>query len=394
MKKVCVVTATRAEFGLLSPLMRRLQEDSGILMQLLVTGAHLEKAYGETVQDIIKDGFTPDVCVPIIADDSPLGILKTMGNAVQYVGDAVKTLHPDLLVLLGDRYETFAVAAVAVVLGIPVAHLYGGEVTYGAYDEVFRHAITKMSYLHFTATETYRNRVIQMGEDPDRVFNVGALGVENALNMQLLSKDELEKQIEFPMDNTLLATFHPVTMETVTQAEQFRSLLDALKEQAKFHVLFTRPNADTHRNEMNEILDDFAADNPQRVKVVNSLGALRYLSAMKYSTCVIGNSSSGIVEAPSMHIGAINIGNRQKGRICAESIIHCRPVKDEIIAALDKVCSANHKEKLPQIKNPYELQGTSAKIVEQLKLCMDNYTGLYKEFFDIGEERRFYKGEQ
>jgi len=383
MKKVCVVTATRAEYGLLRPLMRRLQENSGMQMQLLVTGAHLEKAYGETVQEIIKDGFVPDVCVSIIVDDSPLGILKTMGNAIQRVGNALYTLQPDLIILLGDRYETLAIASASVVLGIPIAHLYGGEVTYGAYDEMFRHAITKMSYLHFTATEVYRNRVIQMGENPDYVFNVGALGVENVLNMKLLSKDELEQQIVFSMDDTLLATFHPVTMETVSQAEQFKTLLDALKEQVRYRVLFTRPNADTYSSELNVILDSCAANYPHRIKVVESLGQLRYLSAMKYSVCVIGNSSSGIIEAPSMHVGTINIGNRQKGRICAESVIHCRSEKNEIISALDKVCSADYKDKLQHIKNPYESNNTSAEVERIIKLFLDNYSVTYKVFHDI-----------
>ncbi|MEL7656829.1 MAG: UDP-N-acetylglucosamine 2-epimerase [Bacillota bacterium] len=383
MKKICIVTATRAEYGLLRPLMYRLQESGGIRMQLLVTGTHIEKAYGETVQEIIQDDFSPDFCIPIIADDSPLGILKTMGNAVQNVGGALEKLKPDLLLLLGDRYETLAIASAAVVLGIPVAHLYGGEVTYGAYDEMFRHAITKMSHLHFTATEVYRERVIQMGESPYRVFNVGALGVENVLNMRLLSKEDLEQQIGFSMDGTLLATFHSVTMETASQAEQFRALLNALKDQTEFRVLFTRPNADTYCNELNLMLNNFAANYPQRVKIIDSLGTRRYLSAMRYSACVIGNSSSGIIEAPSMRVGTINIGNRQKGRICAESIIHCRAETGEIADALNKVNSTDYQEMLQQIKNPYEFNGTSAEIIKQIKLFLHNNTGSYKSFYDL-----------
>ncbi len=386
MKKVCVVTATRAEYGLLYPLIARLQENRNLELQLLVTGAHLEKAYGETVKEIEKDGFVPDASVPIIVDDSPNGILKTMGNAVQYVGEALSTLKPDLLVLLGDRYEALAIASAAVVLGIPIAHLHGGEVTYGAYDEMFRHAITKMSHLHFTATEAYRNRVIQMGEEPERVFNVGALGVENILNMTLLSKEQLEQRLGFSIDNTLLATFHPVTMETVSQTDQFRALLEALEEQTTYKVLFTRPNADTNRNQLNVLLNDFAKKYPQRVKVVDSLGVLTYLSAMKYSVCVIGNSSSGIIEAPSMHVSTINIGNRQKGRICAESVIHCNPTKHEIKAALDKVGSDDFKSILKQIKNPYELKETSTKIVKQIEKFLESYNERCKMFYDIDQK--------
>jgi len=383
MKKVCVVTTTRAEYGLLRPLLCRLRENREIKTQLLVTGAHLERAYGETVQEILKDGYSPDLCVPIIMDDSPLGILKTMGNAVQYVGEALRTLQPDLLVLLGDRYETLAIASAAVVLGLPIAHLYGGEVTSGAFDEMFRHAVTKLSYLHFTATDEYRNRVIQMGESPDRVFKVGSLGVENVLNTELLSREELERQIDFSMNNTLLATYHPVTMETGAQAEQFRELLEALREKSEYRVLFTRPNADTYRNELNTVLDEFVDKFSHRVMAIDSLGVIGYLSAMKYSAGIIGNSSSGIIEAPSMHIGVINIGNRQKGRISAESVIHCSPKKDEIIAALNRLGSTEYKEKLQLVKNPYESEGTSSNIAMRIAQFFDDCASKQKTFYDL-----------
>lgn len=382
MKKICLVTATRAEYGLLRPLMFKLKQSQKTQLQVIVTGTHVEKVYGETVNEIIRDGFVPDKCIPIVVDDTPTGILSTMSNATKGVGEALKELGPDLLVLLGDRYETFAIASSAVILGIPIVHLYGGEVTYGAYDEVFRHAITKMSYLHFTSTEEYRKRVIQMGESPDRVFNVGALGVENVLGIELLSKEELERQINFSMNNTLLATFHPVTMEMESQEEQFKALLDALAAYPMYNVLFTRPNADTNRVQLNVLLDGFGNKFNSRVKVIDSLGVVKYLSAMKYCAGVIGNSSSGIVEAPSMKVGTINIGNRQKGRIGAKSIIHCNAIKEDIIKAFEKLSSAEFKSSLTTTINPYEGKETSKTIAFQLeKVVMSGIKP--KEFYDI-----------
>ncbi len=382
MKKICVVTATRAEYGLLRPLMINLRQSQKIQLQVIVTGTHLEKEYGETINEIIQDGFEPDKCIRIIHDDTPIGILHTMSNAIKGVGEALQTLKPDLLTLLGDRYETCAIASAAVVLGIPIAHLHGGEVTYGAYDEVFRHAITKMSYIHFTSTEEYRNRVIQMGESPKRVFNVGALGVENVLNVKLLSKEELEKETGFPMKNTLLATFHPVTMESISQENQFKALLDAIVEHPNFNILFTRPNADTNRQQLNNMLDIYSNKLRNRMKVVESMGVAKYLSAMKYCAGVIGNSSSGIIEAPSMKVGTINIGNRQRGRISANSVIHCESVKEDIIQALCQLSSVKFQDSLATIVNPYEGINTSKTIALQLEnTLMSEFKP--KEFYDI-----------
>ncbi len=382
MKKICVVTATRAEYGLLRPLMIDLRQSQKIQLQVIATGTHLEKAYGETINEIIQDGFEPDKCVSIIDDDTPIGVINTMSNAIKGVGEALQSLEPELLVLLGDRYETCAIASAAVVLGIPIAHLYGGEVTYGAYDEVFRHAITKMSYLHFTSTEEYRKRVIQMGENPQRVFNVGALGVENVLNIKPLSKKELENEIGFSMKNTLLATFHPVTMESISQESQFKALLDAIIEHPDYNILFTRPNADTNREQLNNMLDIYSNKLKSRIKVVESLGVVKYLSAMKYCAGVVGNSSSGIVEAPSMRVGTINIGNRQRGRISANSIIHCNAVKEDIIQALWQLSSSQFQDSLATIVNPYEGINTSKTIALQLQnAVMSEFKT--KEFYDI-----------
>ena len=382
MKKVCVVTATRAEYGLLKSLLYKLSKSENTILQIIVTGTHLEKKYGETINEILEDGFKPDKCVPIIQDDTTYGVLTTMSNAIKDVGRALQSLSPDVVVLLGDRYETLSIASSAVILGIPIAHLYGGEITYGAYDELFRHAITKMAYLHFTSTDVYRRRVIQMGESPERVFNVGALGVENILNTNLLSKNELESVIDFPMDNTILVTFHPVTTEVNSQKEQFKALLDAVIDYPQYKALFTRPNADTNSTHLNEMLDEYSFKYRNRIKVVDSLGVVKYLSAMKYCAGVVGNSSSGIVEAPSMKVGTINVGNRQKGRISADSVIHCTPIKSEIIKSFNKLSSLEFKQSLSEIVNPYEGKNTSEVIIDKLLGFLElGFTN--KVFYDI-----------
>jgi UDP-hydrolysing UDP-N-acetyl-D-glucosamine 2-epimerase len=381
MKKICVVTATRAEYGLLRPVLFKLNQSNRVQLQIIVTGTHLEKKYGETIKEIRQDGFTPDNSIRIFVNDTPKGILGTMANAIKSVGEAFENLKPDLIVLLGDRYETLAIASAAAVLGIPIAHLYGGEVTYGAYDEVFRHAITKMSYYHFTATDEYRKRVIQMGESPERVFCVGSLGVENVLNIELLSKTELESKIDFCMDNTLLITFHPVTMELGSQKAQFEALLEAICKNSNYNSLITRSNADTNRSELDDILDRYSKNN-NKMKVVDSLGVVKYLSAMKYSAGVVGNSSSGIVEAPSMKVGTIDIGNRQKGRIRAKSIIHCNPTKKDIIEALEILNSEDFNNNLASIINPYEGKETSTNIATRLEELV--YSDCKpKEFFNL-----------
>lgn len=381
MKKICVVTATRAEYGLLRPVLFKLNQSNRVQLQIIATGTHIEKKYGETINEIKQDGFVPDKSVRILVDDTRKGILGTMGNAVKCVGETFEHLKPDLIVLLGDRYETLAIASAAAVLGIPIAHLYGGEVTYGAYDEVFRHSITKMSYFHFTATNEYRKRVIQMGENPERVFCVGSLGVENVLNIELLSKTELESKIDFCMDNTLLITFHPVTLELSSQKAQFEALLEAICRNSKYNALITRSNADTNRSELDDILNRYSKNN-NTIKIVDSLGVVNYLSAMKYSAGVVGNSSSGIVEAPSMKVGTIDIGNRQKGRIRAKSIIHCNPTKKDIIAALDILNSEEFTNNLASVINPYEGKETSTNIVTKLEELV--YSDIKpKEFFDL-----------
>lgn len=366
-KKICIITTTRAEYSFFKPLIRCIKKSDKLELQIIATGTHLEEKYGYTLDEILNDGNKPDICVKIMDDDSELGIINTMSAAVKNVGEAIDKLKPDMVLLLGDRYEAFSIASACVILGVPIAHISGGDVTYGAYDDMFRHSITKMSYLHFTSCEEYRRRVIQLGESPDRVFSVGSLSIENILKIDLLTKPEIEKYLGFSLDNVLLATFHPTTMESDSQSEQFEQFLMAVGEQNLYKFLFTRPNADTNREELSLKLDKFSKKYPEKIKVVESLGVLRYLSAMKYSTGVVGNSSSGILEAPSLKKGTINIGNRQKGRICADSVINCVAKKDDILRAIELLSSADFQKKLLTVKSPYEKENTSENIVSKIE---------------------------
>lgn len=384
MQKICVVTSTRAEYGLLKPLMWRIKKNPSLKLQIVATGTHLEEKYGNTVTEIEKDGFLIDRKVPIVCGDTPLAVIETMGKALIGIGRFFEELSPNMVVILGDRYEMPPVAEAAVVQGIPVAHINGGEVTEGAYDEMFRHALTKLSHLHFTSTEEYRCRVIQMGEDPNRVFNVGSLGVENILNLKLYSKEDLTRELLFEIDEkTLLVTFHPVTMEVALQEEQFKTLLDAFDERPQFKVIFTRPNADTGRDKLDTMLDRYVENRHNRCIVFDSLGAVKYLSTMKYCAGVVGNSSSGIIEAPSMHIGTVNIGNRQKGRIRAESVIDCAPNLQDIVSALDQLIDPSFRKALKNIKNPYEGDCPSARITEEICKYFESDYRLGKKFYDI-----------
>lgn len=381
-KKLCVITATRAEYSFLKPLVAALKQRDNVTTQLIVTGTHLEKKYGNTIQEIIDDGFTPDASVRIIENDSSQGILLTMSNAIKKVGQALQRLSPDMVVLLGDRYEALSIASACVILNIPVAHISGGDITYGAYDDMFRHALTKLSYLHFVSCEEYRQRVIQLGENPNRVFMVGSLSVENLLNAKLFPKRKIEKQIGFPLENSLLATFHPVTMERMSQKQQFKELLLALQGQKRYNIVFTRPNADADRSELDQMLNNFAKENHNRVKIVDSLGVVRYLSVMKYCAGVIGNSSSGILEAPSLRVGTINIGNRQEGRLCARSVIHCQAKKAEILKALDLLASDKFQNMLKNVKNFYAQKNTSLRIARTLEGFVYRKPKI-KEFYDL-----------
>lgn len=383
MKKVCVITSTRAEYGLLRPLIFDIKKNSNLELQILVTGTHLDKKYGYTLAEILNDEIKPNACIEIIEDDTKTGILSTMANATKKIGEELQKLKPDIVVLLGDRYETFAIASACVILNIPIAHISGGDITYGAYDDMFRHSITKMSNLHFTSCEEYRKRVIQLGENPETVFNVGSLSFENIKNLNLLSLEQINEDLGIDIKNTILATFHPVTMENSTQKEQLQELLDALVEQKKYTVLFTKANADTDSSELNEMLDNYHIRFPKKIKVVDSLGVLRYLSVMKHCACVIGNSSSGIIETPSFKVATINIGNRQKGRIQAQSILNCESKKTDILKAIEKFSEPEFLQILKTTKNHYEGENTVKIIVQQIEIFVNKLNTL-KSFYDLG----------
>lgn len=384
MRKVCVVTGSRAEYGLLSGLMREIEAEETLQLQVIATNMHLSPEFGLTYKEIESDGFRIDRKVEmLLSSDTPNGTAKSVGLATIGFADAYETLKPDIIVLLGDRYEIIAAASAALFYKIPVAHLHGGEITEGAYDDALRHAITKMSHLHFTSTEAYRKRVIQLGECPERVFYVGGLGVENIKKISLLSKEELEKEISMSLgDQSFLITYHPVTLEHSTAEEQCRHLLDALEEYPDYNLIFTLPNSDTDGRVIIRLINDFVKKHPNRSVVFPSLGLRRYLSALKYVNAVLGNSSSGILEVPSFGIPTLNIGDRQKGRLAAASVIHCGVTTAEISRGIKTVVSESVKQVARSVKNPYEKSATARQIVEVLRsFPLQNL--VRKSFYDL-----------
>lgn len=363
MRKICFTTGTRAEYGLLSRLMRLVKDSDSCELQIIATNMHLMPKYGNTYKDIEADGFTIDEKVPMSKPtDDAEGVLASMATELQGMSKALLRLSPDMVVILGDRYEMHIAATVCMLLCIPVAHLHGGEVSEGAVDDSIRHCITKMSSLHFTSTEEYRKRVIQLGEQPDRVFNVGSIGVENLKRVQLMSKEELEASLDYQLDeNSVMCTYHPVTLGIRTPADEINDFLQALDEIPSMRVLFTMPNSDQGGETIEAAIEDYCAKNP-RSKAFISLGMRRYLSALQYVTAVIGNSSSGILEVPSAHIPTLNIGDRQNGRTKGESIVDCKSDKTSVIEGLKKVLSPEFRTFCKTTTNPYEKEGTADNI--------------------------------
>lgn len=386
MKRIGIMTGTRAEYGLLKSLMQEINKDNDLELYLIVSGMHLSPEFGMTYKEIEEDGFQINAKVEmLLSSDSPAGISKSIGLGVIGFADEFQRADLDMLILLGDRYEALSAAICALVMRIPIAHLHGGELTEGAIDEGIRHSITKMSYLHFTSTEQYRNRVIQLGENPERVFYVGALGVENIKKINLMTKEELERSIHFEIDeNTVIVTYHPVTLENNTVEEQFLNLLEVLDRNPKIRMIFTKANADTNGRIVNELIDKYAAQNSERACAFVSLGQKRYLSALKYCRIVIGNSSSGIIEAPSFGKPIINIGDRQKGRICADSVINCGYTQQEIQQAIETALTKEFENKASNCRNPYEKENTAANIISVIKdYLLNDKIKLKKGFYDI-----------
>lgn len=383
-RKICAVTGSRADYDLLYPLLCRLKKEPAITLNIIATGMHLEKKFGWTWRDIEKDKFSITARVPVdLKNDTPAGISASVGSGVERMASVYRRLKPDILVLLGDRFEIFASSVAALISRIPIAHLHGGEATFGAFDEALRHSITKMSHLHFTSTREYRRRVIQLGEDPSRVFCVGALGIDNIVHGRYLSQKETEEQIGFTFDKrNLLVTFHPVTLENDTAGEQFEHLIEVLDELKNTRIVFTSANADTAGSKINRLISKYTKRNRGKAVAVASLGRLRYLSLLSYVDAVIGNSSSGIIEAPSFGIGTINIGDRQKGRIRAKSVIDCRPDKTSLRRAFRELYSPSFQKILKRVTNPYGKGDAAKKIAKVLKTHrLDGI--LKKEFRDV-----------
>jgi len=380
MKKIAIVTATRAEYGILKPLICRLEQEKEFEVQLYVTGTHLSKRYGNTKQEIEADGIRIYKEIPILEEGNmPYAISATMANALRGFAKAFMEDLPDLLVVLGDRTEILGICCAAMNENIPIAHLHGGELTEGAVDDCVRHAITKMSYLHFPAAEVYRKRIIQMGEDPKRVINAGALGVENILHVPLYDRRTVEKELGIAKDQAyVIVTFHPVTLERQQAGEQTRELLAAIEEESQYHYLITKPNADAGAGEINRMLEIFAKEH-KHVQITASLGMLRYLSAVRYSAFVLGNSSSGIIEAPALGVPTVNIGNRQMGRLMADTIINCGNEKDEIVQAMKKAAATEHK------KSALYGDGHTSEIITETikKLFSKEKIDLKKHFYTI-----------
>ena len=382
-RKICVVTGTRAEYGLLYWLMKEINANKDLELQVIVTGMHLSEEFGNTYQQIEKDGFTINKKVDLsLKSDTELEISKSMGIGMIGFADAFNELQPELLVVLGDRFEIFSAVSAAMVAKIPVAHLHGGETTEGVFDESIRHSITKMSHLHFTATEIYRNRVIQLGEHPRRVFNVGGLGIENIYKLKLLSKNEFEKSIDFKLgDKNILVTYHPVTLEKSTSKVQFQALLDSINELRNTKIIFTKANSDTDGRVINDMIDNYVAQHDNTISFT-SMGQLNYLSALQLMDAVVGNSSSGLLEAPSFKIGTIDIGDRQKGKIKASSVISCLPSKNSIDSAFEKLYSEDFQSIVNNTKNPYENGDASKSIMNIIKDF--NLIGILKKtFYDL-----------
>ena len=381
MRKIAVFTGTRAEYGLLFWLMKAIENDNDLFLQLIVSGTHLSPLHGETWREIEADGFNIDAKVEmLLASDTPNGVIKSMGLALIGFADALSRLKPDLLVVLGDRVEALAMAQAALIMKIPLAHLHGGELTAGAYDDAVRHAITKMASLHFVAAEPYRRRVIQMGEEPSKVFNVGALGLEHMVKTEKYSFDELAQIIQLPLQKPyFLVTYHPVTLAEESAQATCEALFKVLDEHPDFHVLFTYPNADNGGHEIIEMLENYC-NGSHRAFIFKSLGYKKYLSAVAHAEVVLGNSSSGIIEVPSFGIPTVNIGLRQQGRLAADSVIHCAENYSAINDAVNKALSSSFKTKCKLTNNPYGNGRVSERILPILK---QHKTSTIKHFQDM-----------
>ena len=384
MRKICVVTGSRAEYGLLRWIMEELQVDKALQLQIAVTGMHLSKEYGFTYKEIEKDGFKISHKIKIpLADDSSEGVAKSFAEAVPGFSTAFKKLKPDIIVILGDRYEILAAAISAMFARIPIAHIHGGEITEGAIDDTIRHSLTKMSHLHFTATEEYRKRIIQLGEQPSKVFNFGSPAIDFLKTVILPSKLDLEKKIGFKLGKiNFLVTYHPETLSGANNEKAVKEMLKAFDPFPEAKIIFTKHNADSGGRIIGKTIEKYVYKNPGKAKLVTSLGRLYYLAAVKYCDMVLGNSSSGLIEVPAMKKPTVNIGSRQDGRIKAQSVIDCPAESGKIISAIRKALSKEFSAKLAKMISPYGNGGSSRKIKEVLKTADLNKI-ICKKFHNI-----------
>lgn len=382
MKTIAVFTGTRAEYGLLQPLMAAIRDDDQLELKLIVSGMHMSPEFGLTWQQVAADGFHIDEKIEILlSSDTAVGVAKSMGVGVLGFADALSRITAEGIVILGDRFEALAMAQTAMIMRLPVVHLHGGEITEGAYDDAIRHAITKLSHLHFASTEEHRRRIIQLGEQPDKVFNVGAIGLDHIRNAGFMSLDELSTSLDFTLNSPFfVVTYHPVTLADEDAVVTFNALTDALDSFKDHQVIITWPNADDGGRKIIPLIEKWVAKNPGKVKGIPSLGYKRYLSAVKHCDAVIGNSSSGIIEVPSLNVATVDIGSRQKGRMSADSVIKCLPGEKDIARAIDKALVTTKRLKNEPVINPYGDGKTTLKIIEQLKLFKPAKT---KKFYDI-----------
>lgn len=370
MRTICIVTATRAEYGLMKCLIEDIHNDTDLELQLIVTGSHLSPEFGFTIQQIEEDNFPISKKIEILlSSDSAVGVSKSMGLAQISFAEAFDELKPDIVLVLGDRYELLPIVSSANIARIPVAHLNGGEITEGAIDEIIRHSVTKLSQIHFTAIDEYAKRVVQMGEQPETVFNVGEVGLDNFKRISFLTKDEFEHSIGRSLkEKNVLITYHPeTTISLEDNINNFQQLLDSLDKLENTLLIFTKANTDVGGRAINAIIDSYVQDNEDNSVAFSSLGQVRYLSALQYIDCVVGNSSSGIVEAPTFKVASINIGNRQLGRLSANSVIHVKADTKQIDEALSKIYTTTYQQKLSVVKNPYGEGNSSNKVIQVLK---------------------------
>lgn len=383
-KKICVVTTTRADYGLLFWLMKYVESSPTLDLQVVVTGMHLSAEYGNTYQHIQRDGFKITAQLSLdLSNDSNAAVAQQMSDCITGFSSIFNEIKPDLVVLLGDRYEVFAISTAAYLCQKPIAHIHGGETTEGALDEAFRHSITKMSYLHFASAEKHRNRIIQLGESPDRVFNVGAMGLDQIAKTQFLERTQLEIDLGFSFQKqNILITYHPTTLHSNTHQENVSEILKALDQFPGIGAIFTKPNSDTGNQRISRLLEEYVSKNSHRCVIHTNLGQLRYLSALQYVDAVVGNSSSGIMEVPAFEIGTINIGDRQKGRLCGKSVVHCELNEEEIVACLNRVMSSEFRQNKENFVNPYGEPGAAKKIINILEHC-SLPREIKKTFYDV-----------